>query len=52
MIDMADYKERLVAINYELRDCQEKEQKLLFEDPFWKKAVSKTTESVLSLIHI
>lgn len=43
---MADYKERLVAINYELRDCQEKEQKLLFEDPFWKKAVSKTTGSV------
>lgn len=43
---MADYKERLVAINYELHDCQEKEQKLLFEDPFWKKAVSKTTGSV------
>ena len=47
---MADYKERLVAINYELRDCQEKEQKLLFEDPFWKKAVSKTTESVKAKI--
>lgn len=50
MIDMADYKERLVAINYELRDCQEKEQKLLFEDPFWKKAVSKTTGSVKAKI--
>lgn len=47
---MADYKERLVAINYELRDCQEKEQKLLFEDPFWKKAVSKTTGSVKAKI--
>lgn len=50
MIGMADYKERLVAINYELRDCQEKEQKLLFEDPFWKKAVSKTTGSVKAKI--
>lgn len=47
---MADYKERLVAINYELRDCQEKEQKLLFEDPFWKKAASKTTGSVKAKI--
>lgn len=47
---MADYKERLVAINYELRDCQKKEQKLLFEDPFWKKAVSKTTGSVKAKI--
>ena len=47
---MADYKERLVAINYELRDCQKKEQKLLFEDPFWKIAVSKTTGSVKAKI--
>lgn len=43
---MADYKDRLLAINYELRDCQKKEEKLLFDDPVWKKAVSRTTGSV------
>ena len=47
---MADYKDRLVAINYELRDCQKEEERLLFEDPFWKKAVSKTTGSVRAKI--
>lgn len=43
---MADYKDRLIAINYELRDAKAQEQKLLFADPFWKKAVSKSTGPV------
>ncbi|MEE0511444.1 MAG: EcsC family protein [Peptococcaceae bacterium] len=47
---MVAYKDKLVAINYELRDCQKKEQKLLFDDPFWKKAVSKTTGSARAKI--
>lgn len=43
---MEHYKDSLVTINYELRDCQKREEKLLFSDPMWKKAVSKTTGSV------
>ncbi len=46
MSGMEHYKDSLVTINYELRDCQKKEEKLLFADPMWKKAVSKTTGSV------
>lgn len=42
---MADYKERLLAINYELRDLQKKQAALFLEDPFWKKAAGKYTQS-------
>lgn len=38
---MADYKEKLIAINYELRDCRRQEEKLLYADPVWKQALSK-----------
>lgn len=50
MSNMETYKDSLVAINYELRDCQKKEEKLLFADPAWKKTVSKTTASVRAKI--
>ena len=48
---VAEYKDRLVALNYELRACQEKEEKLLFkEDPFWKKAASQHTGALRAKI--
>lgn len=47
---MDDYKDRLVALNYALRDCQKKEEKLLFDDPQWKRAFSKGTGSVRAKI--
>ena len=47
---MADYKDRLVTINYELRDCREKEERLLFEDPFWKKAMAARTGNLRAKI--
>ena len=47
---MADYKDRLVTINYELRDCKEKEERLLFEDPFWKKAMAARTGNLRAKI--
>ena len=47
---MADYKDRLVTINYELRDCKEKEERLLFEDPFWKKAMAARTGNLRAYI--
>ena len=47
---MAEYKDRLVTINYELRDCREKEERLLFEDPFWKKAMAARTGNLRAKI--
>ena len=40
---MSEYKERLLALNFELRDLEKKEKTLFFEDSFWKKAAVKYT---------
>lgn len=40
---MGVYKERLLAINYELRDLDKQEQRLFFADPYWKKVTGKYT---------
>lgn len=42
---MSEYTERLLALNYELRDLEKKERALFLEDPFWKKAAVKYTSS-------
>ena len=40
---MSEYKERLLALNFELRDLEKKEKTLFFEDCFWKKVAVKYT---------
>ena len=40
---MGEYKDRLLALNYELRDLEKKEKTLFLEDSFWKKAAGKYT---------
>lgn len=47
---MDNYKDSLVAINFELREHRQKERQLLFHDPAWKKAMGRYTHSWRSKI--